>query len=83
MALGNALQLTNMVRDVAEDKELGRFYWPRYSVEHGALQCAHALEGMSVCVLNDRCFSVLVFRSVCKKYGVDLQSQGDPEAVEG
>jgi phytoene synthase len=44
LSLGDALQLTNVLRDVAEDARLGRLYLPAELLEkHGAPQQLHAL----------------------------------------
>ena len=41
-ALGRALQLTNILRDVAEDAGLGRLYLPREWLEEAGVPCAPA-----------------------------------------
>lgn len=47
LALGDALQLTNILRDVAEDAEIGRVYLPReLLVKHGAPLDPEALGAM-------------------------------------
>jgi phytoene synthase len=38
--LGRALQLTNILRDIAEDAERGRLYLPRELLEHNGIACA-------------------------------------------
>jgi len=47
LALGDALQLTNILRDVAEDAAIGRLYLPRELLEkHGAPMTPAALSGL-------------------------------------
>lgn len=47
LALGDALQLTNILRDVAEDAKIGRLYLPAELLEkHGVAASARAVESM-------------------------------------